>query len=123
MLVASRLEDLEIYVLASAIGDSIWGICTNWGFFAKTTVGIQLSRAADSVAANIAEGFGRFYYKENIRFFYLARGSLEETKNWLTRAKSRSLISDAQFRDLWERINLLGRKLNACISGMKSLGT
>jgi four helix bundle protein len=39
----------------------------------------QLRRSTNSIPANIAEGYGRFYYQENIRFCYNARGSLEET--------------------------------------------
>jgi len=39
----------------------------------------QLRRSAQSIPANIAEGYGRFYYQEGIRFCYIARGSLEET--------------------------------------------
>lgn len=41
----------------------------------------QLRRSASSVPANIAEGFGRYHYQENIQFCRQARGSLNETKN------------------------------------------
>jgi len=41
----------------------------------------QLKRSSSSVSANIAEGFGRYHYQENIQFCRQARGSLEETKN------------------------------------------
>lgn len=39
----------------------------------------QIRRAAASIPANIAEGYGRYYFQENVRFCYYARGSLEET--------------------------------------------
>ncbi len=38
----------------------------------------QIKRATASIPANIAEGYGRYYYQETIRFCYLARGSLME---------------------------------------------
>jgi four helix bundle protein len=38
----------------------------------------QIRRASTSVGANIAEGFGRFHYKEKIKFYYNARGSICE---------------------------------------------
>jgi four helix bundle protein len=45
----------------------------------KWNLNQQLRRASTSIPANIAEGYGRFYYQEIIRFCYIARGSLEET--------------------------------------------
>ena len=41
----------------------------------------QLHRSVDSIPANIAEGFGRYPYQENVQFCRQARGSLEETYN------------------------------------------
>lgn len=43
----------------------------------------QLRRASVSIAANIAEGHGRFYYQGNVRFCYIARGLLNETLSHL----------------------------------------
>src|SRR5258708_342355 len=43
----------------------------------------QIRRSSKSVTANIAEGYGRFYYRDNVRFCYNARGSLAETQNHL----------------------------------------
>lgn len=49
----------------------------------KWALNQQLRRSCTSVFANIAEGHGRFYYQENVRFCYIARGSLEETLSHL----------------------------------------
>ena len=86
-----RLEDLEVYQQAMELGEKVWEIAINWNYFAKDTIGKQLVRAVDSVAANLSEGFGRFSYKENRQFCYYARGSLYETKTWLTKGKNRKL--------------------------------
>jgi four helix bundle protein len=43
----------------------------------------QIRRSTVSIAANIAEGQGRFHYQDNVRFCYIARGSLEETLSHL----------------------------------------
>ena len=71
-----RLEDLQVYQLSMSLGDRIRDIVIHWDYFAKDTVGKQLVKAADSVASNISEGFGRFHYKESKNFGYYARGSL-----------------------------------------------
>ena len=78
-----KLEELQVYQLAMDMGERIWNIVSEWGFFTRDIIGKQVVRSADSVAANLSEGFGRFFYKENKQFGYYARGSLYETKTWL----------------------------------------
>ena len=114
-----RLEELEVYQEAMRIGEVVWCIVAKWDFFAKDTVGKQWVRAADSMAANLSEGFGRFHHKENKQYGYYSRGSLFETKTWLTKAHNRSLIEEEAFRELTSALDTLGRRLNAYI---KSIG-
>jgi four helix bundle protein len=114
-----RLEDLEVYQQAMDLGEKVWEIVINWDYFGKDTIGKQLVRAADSVASNLSEGFGRFFYKENKQFCFYARGSLYETKTWLTKGNTRKLITDDAFISLEKDITELGKKLNAYI---KSIG-
>lgn len=110
-----NLEDLEVYQLAESFGDEIWFIVAEWDYFAKDTVGKQLVRAADSISANIAEGYGRFHYKENKNFCYFSRGSIIETKGWLKKSKTRKLLSEEQFNLLFEKLQTIHLKLNAYI--------
>ena len=58
-----KLEDLQVYQLSMSLGDRIWDIVINWDYFAKDTIGKQLVKAADLVASNISEGYGRFHYR------------------------------------------------------------
>ena len=60
-----KLEEIRTYQLAMEMGERVWDIVIKWNYFEKDTVGKQLVKAADSVAANLSEGYGRFYYKEN----------------------------------------------------------
>ena len=57
----------------------------------------QLVRASRSVTANLAEGYGRFHYAENMQFARQARGSLYEIIDHLTVAQEEKLISDETF--------------------------
>jgi four helix bundle protein len=112
-------EELEVYQLSEVLADEVWKICIAWNWFAKYTIGKQLVSAADSIGANISEGHGRFSLKENIQFCYYARGSLDETRNWLRRAHRRSLMTENQFAELTELADKLGKKLNAYINSIK----
>ena len=77
-----NLEELQVYQLSMEIGEKVWQIVIKWDYFAKDSVGKQLVKAIDSVAANLSEGFGRYFYKENKQFCYYSRGSLFESKTW-----------------------------------------
>jgi four helix bundle protein len=113
------LKDLEIYQLANLIGNEIWSIVSNWKYFEKDTIGKQLCRSVDSISANIAEGFGRFYFKENKLFCYYSRGSLMESMNWIEKSFNRNLISEEKFIEINDQLENLLLKLNAYI---KSIG-
>ena len=112
---SNRLEDLEVYNLSEEFGDEVWFMVAKWEFFAKDTVGKQLVRAADSIGANIAEGFGRYHYKENKNFCYFSRGSIIETKSWLKKSNTRTLLSKDQFEELFQKLEVIHLKLNAYI--------
>jgi four helix bundle protein len=74
----TSFENLQVYKLAEKLADQVWTVVTGWEQFARTTVGGQIVRAADSVGANIAEGSGRGSFQDNRRFVKMARGSLHE---------------------------------------------
>jgi four helix bundle protein len=109
------LEDLRIYQQAMTIGQTLWTEVQRWDRFSRDTIGKQLVRSADSIAANISEGNGRFHYGENRQFCYYARGSIEETKTWLTKAEQRNLISRQRATALRSELRSLTRMLNAYI--------
>jgi four helix bundle protein len=115
-----ELRDLEVYKLSEELSDMIWDIVLEWNYFAKDTIGKQLVKASDSIAANIAEGYGRYHFKENKNFCYFARGSLEETKTWLRKSIRRGLIDKSKHQELFNIIKKLPKLLNSYI---KSIGS
>ncbi len=115
-----KLEDLEIYQLSIELGEKVWIKVYEWDYFTKDTLGKQLIRACDSVALNIAEGFGRYAYKQTKQFSYYACGSLYETKSCIDKAHNRKLISEIESQKLLKDITNLGVKLNNYITSLRS---
>lgn len=114
-----ELEELKVYNQSMQLGEQVWSIVLEWGYFDKDTIGKQLIRAVDSVAANLSEGFGRYHFKETKHFSDYSRGSLFETKTWLTKARNRNLVKEEKFLSLLSEINQIGKMLNSYI---KSIG-
>lgn len=112
-------EEFRVYQISMDLGDDVWDVVIKWDFFAKDTIGKQLVRAIDSVAANLSEGYGRYHYKEAKNFSYYSRGSLYETKTWLTKAKNRKLLNEEIFNQMMITIDDISVKLNNYI---KSIG-
>lgn len=110
-----RRETLEVHQIAEEFSDPIWTMVQAWDSFAKETMGKQLVRAADSISANIAEGYGRYFYKESRQFYFYARGSIQETKAWLSKCKRRKIINDESADTLLHKADILLHKLNAYI--------
>jgi four helix bundle protein len=81
----------------------------------------QLRRSAQSIPANIAEGYGRFYYQENIRFCYMARGSLEETLSHLSLTFELGFLINSEYEDLKNAGNGLAKLLNGYIAYLKRI--
>jgi four helix bundle protein len=112
------VADLDIYQMAEELSDRVWEICIKWDYFAKDTIGKQLVRAADSISANLAEGHGRYHFNDRLKYCYYARGSLEETKSWISKATRRKLIK-TEISEINHVIELLPKKLNAYIGSIK----
>lgn len=117
-----KLEELEVYKVAMEIGELVWQIVMKWEYFDKKTLGAQFVNAADSIAFNISEGYGRFHYKENKNFCYYSRGSAKETLTAVEKSKSRNLISADEYLLLTQKLTLYFRLIFAYINSIGSKG-
>jgi four helix bundle protein len=113
------LEELDVYNLSQNFSDSIWFMVEKWDNFPKFGIGKQMTGSADSISANIAEGYGRYFIKENINFCFYSRGSILETKNWLQKSVRRNLISKEEFDTLINQLEIIHKKLNSYIKVLK----
>jgi four helix bundle protein len=80
----------------------------------------QLNRAAVSIAANIAEGNGRFTKPDRKNFFGIARGSVQECVPLLERALRRKLLPEKNHSALKSRLEEIARMLLGLIKGLEN---
>lgn len=110
-----RLNDISAYKIAFHLSNYVWRIVVQWDHFSKETVGKQFVRAADSISANLAEGFGRYTKKDKINFYRYSYGSIKESFDWNEKSKVRKLISDSEYNHILEELNKLPREVNKLI--------
>jgi four helix bundle protein len=76
----------------------------------------QIRRSALSVPGNIAEGFGRRHTKDKLNFYYVARGSLAETKSHLIYGLRVKYCTQSDFDALSALVEIIWRELNKLIN-------
>jgi len=116
---AFTFEKLHVYQKAIDFADQI---CTHteqfprgYGFLVD-----QVNRAALSIAANIAEGNGRFTKADRKNFFIIARGSVQECVPLLELALRRGLLTDIQHSALKAHLEEIAKMLSGLIKGLET---
>jgi four helix bundle protein len=115
----ASIDDLQVLCVAEGLADDVWKQVAEWNEFPRDTVGKQLTRAVDSIEANISESFGRYHYGEKLQFLYYARGSVFETKYWLNRVHKRKLMPEDVVLNQITKIGDLARQLNGFLTYIK----
>jgi four helix bundle protein len=108
--------DLDIYRLAEGLSDMIWEGFDLWPEKVWRTVGYPVIRSADSIAANLAQGYGRYSPGDRKVFYRCARGSFEGTKAWLGKLIRRKVLEEEEVPKYTDIVNELGPKLNAFLN-------
>jgi four helix bundle protein len=108
---ASSFRDVAAYARAATLANEVHALVVRWPSFELWSTGIQLVRAADSIAANIAEALGRWHEPDRRRLLVIARGSLYEAEHWLLTAEHRGLLD----RGTHKRLDEIARPLNGLI--------
>lgn len=93
----------------------IYQITKNFPKYEQFGIISQLRRAASSISANIAEGFGRYHFKDKIRFYYQARASIAEVQNFLFLAKDLNYISEQTRNNLHQKRDRVRQLVNGLI--------
>ena len=106
----AKFSDLNVWQEAHILVDIVYKLTNEFPKSEVYGLTSQLRRAVVSVTANIAEGFSRYHYKDRLRFYYDARGSLSEVQSELLDSEKVGLITKALLDKIWpqtERVHLL----------------
>lgn len=111
-------EKLQVYQKAIAFADDVCTLTRSFprGYFFLAD---QLNRAALSIAANIAEGNGRFTKPDRRNFFGIARGSAQECVPLMELASRQSLLPMEQHQVLKSQLEELSRMLSGLIGSLE----
>ena len=106
-------EDLKAWQLARKLMIECHEVASSLPAHEKFDLASQIRRSSKSVMANLAEGYGRYHYLDSLRFYYFARGSLDETISHSITAHDLHYISDQRYQDLYN----LGRETERTLNG------
>jgi len=111
------LKDLEVYQLARELSKIGWEIYKQMDWRTKKIIGDQFISSLDSIGANIAEGYGRYHYLDQTKFYFNARGSLREScEHWLELLMERKIIDDKTYQEMKKISQDLSVRLNNFIT-------
>lgn len=118
-----RYTELEVWKEARILVNEVYLISKE--FPKEEIYGLtnQMKRCAISIPSNIAEGCGRQHYKDSLRFFFIARGSLYELETQIYLAMDQSYISKEISKNLMFQIEKCRKLLSGFINYYKDQST
>ena len=90
-------EDLECWKTCTVVRRFITELVKKYPKEEKFALVDDMKRAARSTTHNVAEGFGRFHFQENIQFCRISRGSLYELIDQLITSKDDGYITTEEY--------------------------
>ncbi|MEO5562696.1 MAG: four helix bundle protein [Chitinophagaceae bacterium] len=114
--------DLDVFKLSYQLAMDIFRVSRDFPKEERYSLTDQLVRSSRSIAANIAEGWGkRNYENEFKRHLVYSMGSLEETKTWLNFAKDCSYLVNTTFEELIKKCDESGAKIYKLFTNWKTI--
>lgn len=109
----NSFEQLTVWQESQKLAVDIYKATRNFPkdeIFAMTS---QIRRAASSISANIAEGFGRMSTNDKLHFYTMAYGSLLEVKNFLYLSNKLGYVSDDTMNETLKQCTSCQKLINA----------
>lgn len=106
-------EQLEVWKESQNLAVYIYQVTKKFPKDEMFAITNQLRRAASSISANIAEGFGRLSPKDKVHYYVMAYGSLLEVKNFLYLSTKLEYLSDQDLENALLRCTSCQKLINA----------
>ena len=116
---STHFKDIEAWKLARKLRIAVYSVIKKLPAEEKYDLASQLRRAAISCTANIAEGYGRFHFQENIQFCRISRGSMYETQDHLITSLDNEYIDKEEYENVWDLSENAIRVLDGYIRYLK----
>lgn len=113
------IEDLKVWQQARIINKEVYKFTRRPDFEKDYRFVQQMRAAAGSIMDNIAEGYGRGGNKEFVQFLSISRGSCQEVFSQLYRAYDVQYITDNEFEELKQMLQLMSVMLHNLIEKLK----
>jgi len=113
-------NDLEVWKKANLLAIQMYKITKEFPKDERFGLTDQIRRAASSIGANIAEGFGRYHTNDKIRFFYNSRGSISECMNHIYLAKGLGYLNEDVTDELLGEMEQVKMMLNGLIRSLRN---
>ncbi len=115
----SDFRNLQVWQKCRDIRIIIWNLCKEFPSEERFRLSDQMIRASRSSTSNIAEGYGRFHFQENIQFCRQSPGSLFELMDHVLVAEECEYIDEERKETLIDHIIVAVRLLNGYIKYLK----
>ena len=96
-----HFTDIEAWKQARELRLTLYELAKGLPVEKKYSLTSQILRVAVSCTANIAEGYGRFHYQENIQFCRISRGSMYEAQDHLITCIDNEYIDKEKYDKVW----------------------
>jgi len=116
---ATGLENFKIYLLSEKLEIQIFEITKKFPSDEKFRSVDQLRRSSSATSNNIVEGYGRYTYKEKVRYYIIARAEADETKRGIIRSSKKSFISIEESDKISNDYTILIKSINSYINFLK----
>jgi len=114
-----KFEDIVAWQMGRDIANNVYDLTKTNSIRRDRSFVDQMRRAAVSVMNNIAEGYERGSNKDFVKFLFIARGSVGETRSMMYMALDQGYIDDTTFCDVSEKCRKCARMIWGLIKSLR----